>query len=266
MDIVINIFMALGISIGINLFFFLLAYFWKSDVFTDITYASTFLVLNIILFLIFKNYGLSQILTLVLVGLWAIRLGSYLLIRIIKTKVDHRFDKMRNSFWKFGAFWFFQGCIAWVVNMPAYFNYSFNSKFSYFAFIPLLLAFFFLIFETIADLQKWFFVSKNKNKGQFFQKGLWSISRHPNYFGEYMFWWCFWVFCLVANYNHLAFIGVLGPFFITFILYKMSGLPLTEKETFKLFGKMPEYHLYLNKTATIIPWLGKKGIKKQWKT
>lgn len=101
MDYLLSLF---AISIGFNLIVFLIAYFLKTDRLTDFTYALTFVLL--------AGYGLNQDgtswSTLILFGMiliWAIRLGGYLLLRIIKIKKDKRFDQFRHNFWKFGGFW-----------------------------------------------------------------------------------------------------------------------------------------------------------------
>lgn len=259
-----NIFLALAISLGINLIFFIFAWFLKSDLFTDITYSMTFLITTIVMMIINKSYGVISIVMLALIGLWSIRLGSYLLIRIIKTKIDHRFDKMRNSFWKFGGFWLLQALTVWIVNMQVYIGLAINAEeFNYFSIIFIVLALGALCFETIADIQKWLF--RNKNKGKFITKGLWKISRHPNYFGEISFWWMISGFAFVNIINPNIYIGIVAPIWITFTIYFLSGLPMLEKGSFKKHGNKLEYIEYTSKTPTLIPFIGKKGIKDSWK-
>lgn len=258
-----SLFIALGISIGLNFLFFIFAFWLKSDIFTDITYASTFLLTSLIVMIINKSYNPISYVLLILISLWSFRLGIYLMIRIWKNKVDHRFDNIRNSFWKFGAFWFLQAITVWLVNMATYISMALGyNGFNYYSIIFIILSIFFLIMETVSDIQKWNFTQKNP--GKFIKTGLWKVSRHPNYFGEYNFWWMLFGFILIGDYQNLKLIGLIGPVYITFSLYFISGLPLTEKETFKLFGKDPEYIKYLNKTSTMIPWLGKKGYKDKW--
>ena len=74
------------------------------QVLTDITYALSFSTLTIIFFAWKQNFHMNQILVFILVSLWAVRLRTYVFVRNIKIKVDHRFDEMRNSFLKFGGF------------------------------------------------------------------------------------------------------------------------------------------------------------------
>ena len=260
-----TIFMALGVSIGINAIFFLFAFWLKSDVFTDITYASTFLITTIIISIFNESYGVVQMIMLTLVALWSIRLGTFLMIRIWKTKIDHRFDKMRNSFWKFGAFWLLQGITVWIVNMPNFLA-SVNPKADlvFWSIIFVFLAVFFLITETIADFQKYNWT--RKKPGKFISNGLWRISRHPNYFSEYMFWIMMFAFFISNEYKPINFAGIISPLFIMFTLYKLSGLPMVEKWAFKTFKQDPDFIKYINETPTLVPFFGKKGIKSKWKS
>ncbi|NQZ65914.1 MAG: DUF1295 domain-containing protein [Mycoplasmatales bacterium] len=260
----VNIFIALGIAIGINILFFIFGFIFKNDVFTDITYASTFFVTSLIIMIMNGSYGVTSIIMFTLVTLWSIRLGTFLLIRVWKTKIDKRFDKMRNSFWKFGAFWLFQGFTVWLVNMPTII-YMINpgDSFNPISIIFIILALSFLLFETIADLQKY---NWNKvNRGKFINRGLWKISRHPNYFGEYSFWLMLFGISILNNYDPINILGIIGPLYIATTLYKISGVPILEKVGFKLFGKDPKYIDYLNKTPCVIPFIGKKGYKQKWK-
>ena len=253
-----QIFLALGISLGLNIVFFLIAFNLKKDLFTDITYASTYFILAVITMVINKAYGISHFLILSLVLLWSLRLGSYLFIRILKIKVDHRFDKMRNSFIKFGTFWILQGIIVWLVSLPTMFFFiDSDGAYNHFILIGFIIALLFLLFETIADLQKWNWIQNNA--GKFIKSGLWSISRHPNYFGEYMFWLSVFSTIMIADYNHIYWIGLIGPIFLILTLYFKTGVPMLEKSGMKLWGKDKEYQEYLANTPCVIPYIGRKG-------
>ena len=258
-----SIFMVLEISIALNAFFFVLTFILKKNVFTDMTYALTFLVTTIIIMIINSSSKVSQYLVLSLVILWTLRLGTFLFIRIYKTTVDHRFDKIRNSFWKFGMFWFFQAIIVWIVNMPTYITIINPSHgFNNISIMFFLGTIFFLGFEMIADIQKYKFTHKNPH--QFINTGLWKISRHPNYFGEMSFWIMLTTFVLINNFKYINLIALVEPLHIVFILYKISGVPILEKQGMKLFGKDSQYIIYLNKTPCVIPFIGKKGYKKSY--
>ena len=114
---------------------------------------------------------MNQILVFILMNLWALRLGTYLFIRIIKIKVDHRFDEMRNSFLKFGGFCTLQAFIVFLTSLPGimFLNYDanllMNNNATNLASLILLISLFGLVFETISDYQKnIFYNNKAKNK------------------------------------------------------------------------------------------------------
>ncbi|MCP4336966.1 MAG: DUF1295 domain-containing protein [Mycoplasma sp.] len=263
MELLIQLSIIFAISIGVNMFFFVIAFLVQKDLFTDITYASTFLITMIIQMAISHNYGINIIIALILIALWSVRLGTFLFIRILKEKVDHRFDKMRGSFYKFFMFWLLQGITVFIVAMPSYMVTIFGKdEFNLLSLIGIIGAAISLLFETIADIQKYRYYSKGNKK--FIDYGLWKISRHPNYFGEYMFWIFNFVFVVLSTNNPLIWISIVGPLFILTLLYFVSGLPLLEKVMYKKFGEDEQYKKYLSKTPRIVPFIGIKGIKKKW--
>ena len=258
---IVNIFLALGISIGLNAFAFFVSFLIKKDFLIDITYAITFVISSIVLMIIENNNGINQYLFLFLIIVWATRLGIFLLIRISKKKVDNRFDKIRNSFWKFGLFWMLQAVSIWVINMPTYLAIiNLAPLGNIFTFLLALLALFFVAFETIADLQKYKF--NQLHKGEFISIGLWKISRHPNYFGEICFWLVMTLLLFASDFQIINLIALVSPLWIGLLLYKISGVPILEKQGWKRFGNNPEYHRYLIKTPCVVPFIGKKGYYK----
>lgn len=260
------------ISFGVNLVFFVLASIFKTDVFTDITYALTFALNATIVLIIFNKPSILQILMYVLLMLWAFRLGSYLFIRILKLKIDHRFDKMRNSVLRFGIFWLIQSITVWLVGIPIDFaltipaSYFENNNLSYIALIFLGLAIFGLIYETIADLQK-NAMHKKKLKQKIFAYGLYKVSRHPNYFGELTFWWNFTLFfCisfLINNVNDTTsywyLFWLLSPFELNLLLLFLSGVNLIQKNNYERYKDNTLYLDYVKKVSVLIPLFGKKG-------
>jgi steroid 5-alpha reductase family enzyme len=82
------------------------------------------------------------------------------------------------------------------------------------------------LFESIADYQLARFKQDPRNRGQIIQTGLWAYSRHPNYFGEVLLWWGIGLLALSSPYG---WVGLLGPATITFLILKVSGVPMLEK-------------------------------------
>ncbi|MGL4768999.1 MAG: DUF1295 domain-containing protein [Mycoplasmoidaceae bacterium] len=270
-----NIIYILLISLGINYFFFIFAWIFKSDVFTDLTYALSFISINLIFFVWHRNFNYMHILIYILINIWAIRLGRYLFLRIIKMKVDHRFDKMRNSFIKFSLFWTLQAISVWIIITPCTMFLTIpgkildHSSYGWVAIFIFLIGIFALIFETIADIQSNNFYNKMKSKKpdcSFLNTGLWKASRHPNYFGEIVFWYSMTlttiVYTLINSQKQIYYINILfliSPIYLNFILVYVSGIRMSELRWINCYQTNKEFKDYIHKTSALIPFLGKKG-------
>jgi steroid 5-alpha reductase family enzyme len=255
-----NIYMqVLLISLGINMFFFLLASTLKTDKFTDFTYGFTFILVSLILLFKNKTFYTYQILVSLMVILWGIRLATYLLVRILKIKKDSRFDDKRGNFLKFFQFWFFQAISIWVILFPSIFllNNKSNRSINIVMVLGVGIWALGLLIETISDWQKYTFRNNPKNKNKWIQSGLWKYSRHPNYFGEMLVWWGIFIFA-VPFMSGISFLNILSPIYITSILLFVSGVPLLEKVYDKKYGKDPKYKEYKKKTSLLIPFFPKK--------
>jgi steroid 5-alpha reductase family enzyme len=251
----------LALSLLINGVFFIIAAMLRTDVFTDITYSLTFAVLAGVLFAFAPARGMLQFATAGAVLVWALRLGGYLFYRILRIKVDHRFDDKRNSFVKFGSFWLLQAISVWVIMLPVYGLLSAvtDAALSPATLVPGLAAFLAgLALETVADAQKFAFKSRPESKGEFMSTGVWRYSRHPNYFGEMLVWWGIALPGVFA-FRGLEFLYFLGPVFITLLLIFVSGIPLLEKEADRKWGDRADYREYKRRTSILIPLPRKKA-------
>lgn len=253
-------FLALLISFAIQVVFFTLAAWKKTDKVTDLSYGLTFIL--IALFLAFRHPVLSpvQLLATLMVTTWGIRLAAYLFIRILKTKKDVRFDGIRENFKKFATFWFFQAISVWVIMLPTIVLLTKTVTIKLF---PITIVGFFvwlagLTLETTADWQQYTFKSKPANKNKWIQTGVWRYSRHPNYFGEMLCWWG--IYLLAWSYlAYLQKLTIFGPLYITFILLFVSGIPPLEKRHEQKYGQNPDYRQYKKNTSALIPWPPKKS-------
>ena len=240
-------------ALGINLLMFIPAYLFKTDKLTDISYSITFVVVAIF-GLMQSSFNLAHILLFSMIFIWALRLGTYLLLRIRKIGKDNRFDSMRESIVKFGSFWVLQGLTVFVVLIPS--TYFFNSNFeqiSLLSYSGLLIWLVGLIIEASGDYQKTAFINNPDNKGKWVNTGLWKFSRHPNYLGEILVWIGIYLFILPTLNTGQALIGLISPLFITALLLFVSGIPLLEKSANKKWGEDHDYNLYKNNTGILLP-------------
>ncbi|MDV7396636.1 DUF1295 domain-containing protein, partial [Arthrospira platensis SPKY1] len=101
-------------------------------------------------------------------------------------------------------------------------------------------------FEAVGDAQLARFKKDPANKGKFLQSGLWAYTRHPNYFGEVAQWWGIWLIALAVPGGVYT---IIGPLTITFLILKVSGIPMLEKK----MEENPEFAEYKRKTSMFIP-------------
>ena len=180
----------MALSFIIHWLVFIPSYFYKTEKFYDITgtvaYLSILLTTAYLINLV-NDEGilLRSIISIIFVMIWAIRLGIFLFKRVIKVGEDKRFEHAKKSFSKF--LMFFNISALWVfltiVNVLTMIINNSDSVTDLFFIIGFTIVIIGFIIEVVADMQKRKFRTKFSNKGQFISSGLWSISRHPNYFG-----------------------------------------------------------------------------------
>jgi steroid 5-alpha reductase family enzyme len=143
----------------------------------------------------------------------------------------------------------FAGCLslypALVIN-PTGYSYVFDT-------LGLVIAVGATAIELLADEQMKRFCRSNKEKGKVMDEGLWSLSRHPNYFGEVSFWWGLYFFALAASLSYWWCFA--GPLAIT-ILFIVVSIPLMEK---RQLARRPNFEEYKERVSVFIPWFPKKN-------
>lgn len=249
------IFFSLIISFAINTFFFVFAAAFKTDKVTDISYSLSFFLLTLLLLLTTGGpFSYHKLLVAAAILIWSIRLGSYLLYRIIKIRKDDRFDDKRGNFVSFLKFWVLQATTVWIVMLPfsVYITSKTDEGSLLFTLIGIVLYSIGLLFETISDAQKFRYKSTPENADHWMDSGLWKYSRHPNYFGEILVWWGLFI-VVIPSLGGLEWLTVLGPLFITLLLLFVSGIPLLEKSADRKYGDNPEYRSYKESTSILIP-------------
>ena len=195
----------------------------------------------------------SGLLVLFMVLIWGGRLSSHIYRRNRHKDEDYRYAKWREEWgkWVYVRSYFqvfmLQGLLMLCVVTPALVVassrqevYGANLAIGFFIWL------FGFAYESIADRQLRIFISKPHNKGKLMTRGLWKYSRHPNYFGEITQWWGLGVMAIGVEGGA---IGLLGPAMITYLIWKVSGVPLLEKK----YAHVKEYQEYSRRTSVIIP-------------
>lgn len=238
---------------------FIPAYIFQTEKFFDITGGLTYITV-IGVALCYTRYSVPldarSILVAALVVVWAIRLGAFLFSRIQKAGKDDRFDEIKPSFMRFLNAWTIQGL--WITFTAAAALVTITSaarkELDAFAIIGALVWVIGFAIEIIADGQKSRFNADPSNKGRFIRTGLWSRSRHPNYFGEIVLWIGVAIIAVPVLHSW-QWVAMISPLFVTLLLTRVSGIPLLEKKAEAKWGGQEEYEEYKKNTPALIPRL-----------
>jgi steroid 5-alpha reductase family enzyme len=248
--------LSVGLAFLIQWLAFIPAYLLQTEKFFDLAGSITYISVTIIAFFFSTGVDGRSILLLVLVVIWATRLGTFLFRRIKKAGKDDRFDEIKPSFIRFLNVWTIQGL--WVTFTVAAalvaITTTTRKELDLFSIIGFLVWFFGFTIEIVADSQKGRFSANPENKGKFIQTGLWSRSRHPNYFGEIMLWVGVAVIALPVLQGW-QWIALISPVFVTLLITRVSGVPLLENKADKKWGGQEDYEAYKKRTPVLIPRL-----------
>ena len=189
-----------------------------------------------------------------LIAIWAVRLGSFLYRRIQAVGHDVRFVEMKKSAPRFFVTWSLQAL--WVsfslaAGLAAITAVD-RQPIGLIGTIGLLVWIVGFAIEVIADRQKDAFRKDPSNKGKFISTGLWSWSRHPNYFGEIVLWLGIAIIALPVL-SGWQYVTLISPIFVIVLLTRISGLPMLEAKADKTWGGQKEYEAYKAKTSILIP-------------
>lgn len=230
------------------------AYLKKTEKFYDITGTITYLTVILVSVLLSPSIDARSILLTSIIGIWAIRLGYFLFTRIHRAGEDKRFKEIKQSYSRFLMTWTLQGL--WVTFSLAAALAAITSKvrvaLDVFAYLGLAIWVVGFAIEVIADWQKSKFRSVPENKTKFINFGLWSWSRHPNYFGEILLWVGVAVISLPILRGWQWFM-LISPVFVTLLLTKLSGIPMLEKSSDERWGGQDDYEQYKTQTSILIP-------------
>lgn len=217
----------------------------KNASIVDIIWGFGFAVNAIVLAATIDGDSTRQVLVAVLVGTWGFRLAAYLAKRNLGHGEDWRYKAMRKK--KGAAFpiislvtvFGLQGVLMFVVSLPVmYANADSSPGIGPIAVMGVMAWIVGFAFEAIGDAQLAKFKKDPANAGKVMNKGLWSLTRHPNYFGDSLMWWGVWV---IAAETGSGVVSIIGPIVMTFFLLKVSGVPMLERSLAKRREGWDEY-------------------------
>lgn len=248
--------LGVGAAFLIQWLAFIPAFKAQTEKFYDLTGALTYITITLLLVLLTPGVDARGFLLAAMVVAWAARLGSFLFRRVSRHGKDDRFDEIKPSFLRFLNTWTIQGL--WVVLTAAAAWIAITSA-TRVALDGWALAGFVVWaagfgIEIVADNQKGRFKADPANEGKFISTGLWSKSRHPNYFGEIVLWIGV-LLIAIPVLEGWQWVALLSPVFVALLLIKASGIPLLEKKADSKWGGQADYEAYKKNTPVLIPKL-----------
>jgi len=233
------------------------AYALKTEKFYDLTGSLTYLSIFIYCLIAtqsIEHVKFSNIIVAGAIMIWAIRLGSFLFMRIVRDGKDKRFNLIKTSFSRFFMTWTLQGMWVFICSSSALVAITsptgviVNNVFI----LGFLLFFAGFLIEVIADNQKSKFRSIEENRDSFINEGLWSRSRHPNYFGEIILWLGITVMS-ISSFSGINYLAIFSPIFTYLLLNYISGIRILEARGNEKWGHLDEYNNYKENTPKLIP-------------
>ena len=255
------LFICLVISFVLHWIAFIPSYMAKTEKFYDIVGTVAYLSVlaaasSLTVISSNNNLQLRSIIAILLVFIWALRLGVFLFIRVLRVGEDRRFREVKQNFskflvwWSVSALWVFltaANALTMIINNVS----STDDLYFYFGLLLWLIGF---SFEVIADEQKRRFKSDKNNKDAFISSGLWRFSRHPNYFGEILLWVGMAIIALPTLIGW-QYVTLISPIFIYLLLTRVSGVNLLEERADQKWGGTEEYDSYVERTPELIPFI-----------
>jgi steroid 5-alpha reductase family enzyme len=246
---------SLGVLVVFMILFFLTAAGLKDNSIVDIAWGLGYVLVAALTFYRFSSGTYAHMLMTFLVSLWGLRLAVYIFFRNKCKGEDFRYKALREKWgnrYLIKSFFFifiFQGVLLFIIALPIMVvNGSDGPVLSIPHLVGMILFCIGFLFEVVADIQLARFKRNSSNKGKLMTKGLWSLSRHPNYFGESVVWWGIYWFALPVNGGWMT---IISPLLITYLLIFFSGVPLLEKK----YADREDFKAYKQKTPIFIPFI-----------
>ena len=253
-----SVVMAVCIAYLIQWLLFLPAYIFQTEKFYDLSGGLTYITVVIFSLVATSDEAINpaSLIIAIFIVIWAIRLSSFLFLRISKDGEDKRFRSIKPNLTQFFMTWTLQGMWVSLCSMCALtaINTGRLEIMNIFFILGACIFIIGLYIEIKADNQKSRFRSIPENRDRFITEGLWSKSRHPNYFGEILLWSGVAVMS-VSALEGLQYITLISPIFTYLLLVHVSGVRMLEARANIKWGQDPEYKNYVENTPMLFPKL-----------
>jgi len=244
--------MALAVLAYMNVMFLLAIAMKRNDI-VDIAWGLGFIIVALLSLVAIPGITWRRLLVSGLVIAWGLRLAGYLYLRNRGRKEDFRYAQWRQQWggnWMLRSYlqvFILQGLLMLMITYPLFtVTQSRIVDIGILDGIGILVWLVGFLFEAIGDAQMRAFKQDPANRGKIMDRGLWRYTRHPNYFGESAMWWGIWIILMSNSHGIYA---IFSPIIITFLLLRVSGVPMLEKK----YRDDPAYREYVRRTSAFIP-------------
>ena len=242
-----------ALAFAVNWLVFIPSAIAQTEHYYDLTGGITYLSVTIVAVLLSGPLDLRATLVAAMVMVWALRLSTFLFLRISKAGKDSRFDQIKTQPARFLMAWTLQGL--WVLLTAAaalaVITGGTRAPLGIIGIVGIAVWAIGILVEIVADRQKSAFKADPANKGKFISTGLWAWSRHPNYFGEIVLW-IGMAIVAVPVLEGWQWVTLISPVFVAFLLIKVSGIPMLEESADERWGGQDDYEEYKRKTPVLI--------------
>ena len=252
--------LGLAIIMGLMTLLWLLSLLLKDSSIVDPFWGPGFVIANWVYFALTpEGFPARKWLISILVAIWGLRLGLYLLWRNWGKGEDFRYRKWREEA---GAPWWWrsyfkvfvlQGALMWIISAPLLASHwgASPDRLTALDFLAVAVWLVGFTFEAAGDLQMARFRANPETKGKVLNNGVWRFTRHPNYFGDATQWWAYYLIAAAAG----GWWTIFSPIVMTLLLLRVSGVTLLEKT---LSRTKPGYREYVESTSAFVPWFPRK--------
>lgn len=242
-----------ALAFAINWLVFVPSALAQTEHFYDLTGGITYITVTIVAVYFAEPLDLRATLVAAMVMVWSVRLASFLFLRIARAGKDSRFDVIKTKPIRFLLAWTLQGL--WVLLTAAaalaVITGGVREPLGIIGIVGITIWAIGMLIEIISDRQKSNFRANPDNAGKFIHTGLWAWSRHPNYFGEILLWTGMAIVA-VPVLQGWQWATLISPIFVTFLLTRVSGVPMLEEAADERWGGQDDYERYKRTTPVLI--------------
>jgi steroid 5-alpha reductase family enzyme len=242
-----------ALAFAVNWAAFIPAAIKQTEHYYDLTGGITYITVTVVAVLLSSPLDLRSAIVAGMVLFWSIRLASFLFLRISRAGKDSRFDDIKNRPPRFFLAWTLQGL--WVLLTAAcalaIITGGNREPLGVIGYVGIAVWSIGILIEIVADRQKSAFRADPANKGKFIDMGLWAWSRHPNYFGEIVLWTGMAIIAIPVL-EGWQWATLISPVFVTFLLTKVSGIPMLENSADERWGGQEDYEAYKRNTPVLV--------------